>query len=585
MNGSSIVSAMAARVLLAVWLVALSGATLANVNCDSGSICTQTIELNPGWNAIYVQVEPEDVETEDHVAAALRLDSGDNNLDNIESIWMWVARRAKIDFIQEPDPENMISSPGWLRYFPSDSTQAFLTNLHAISANRAYLIKLAGSNTATLTISGKPAMPRMEWEPNAFNLTGFHVDPANEILFADFLAGSPAHQGQDVYQLVDNQWREVNQANTSVEPGKAYWIFSKGGSDYSGPLTVEIPQITSLEYGASTDQNTLRFKSWAPSVNTVTVKIAPSTPGFYQPVDNLDSSKGWSSIEASTAITLEQNSVDGSIKSGFLKLGLRRADLPEGQISTVLDVTGGGSRWLIPVRGKVEARIGLWLATVTLDHVSEVHNYRHNCLIDPNDENAGTQLCLDAEGFPLAADNELDKPVSRNANFSFRAILHDDGQQLKLLKDVILMRDEVSESARYVLLTDDTKISQYSGVQLRDGELVGRRISTAAYDFPGESLLMEGDMASVATAQISLANNASTNPFRHVYHSDHGKGYPVTRTMKFEFSDTGSTDLSAGYDQKTGSYREVVNGLHKWPIVASGTFTLQHVAQISTLNE
>ena len=44
-----------------------------------------------------------------------------------------------------------------------------------------------------------------------------------------------------------------------------------------------------------------------------------------------------------------------------------------------------------------------------------------------------------------------------------------------------------NKPGQYVLLTDDTLIPMFGGSALRDGESVGRRISTVGYDFPSSA--------------------------------------------------------------------------------------------------
>jgi hypothetical protein len=110
-------------------------------------------------------------------------------------------------------------------------------------------------------------------------------------------------------------------------------------------------------------------------------------------------------------------------------------------------------------------------------------------------------------------------------------------------------------------------------------------MSTMAYDFAGDTLAMAGGLDGVLTADIVLAADAPTNPFRHYYHADHGgDGYEVVRRMEFTFGPVGE-GLGANYDVKQGTYREVISGLHKEQIVAAGSFTLRHAAQIDTLNQ
>ena len=195
--------------LVVVWLMMTWGTASAVVTCQSGDNCTQTILLNPGWNAVYLKVKPADdaKETEQVFADFL-----DGTGPQISSVWTWLAKRANIEYVQNPDSGNMLNQPGWLRFFPADSDESLLTNLFTMTVNWAYLVKLEGTTPAPLVITGKPQVPRGDWKSNTLNLTGFYVDDATPPTYEDFFASSPAHKDQIIYRLDSGsgQWQVVN---------------------------------------------------------------------------------------------------------------------------------------------------------------------------------------------------------------------------------------------------------------------------------------------------------------------------------------------------------------------------------------
>ncbi len=585
----------AAPYILAFLLSLGSGLVSAQVSCDSGAVCTQTITLTPGWNSIYVQVNPQDNQTEQVLAELL-----DGTGPQLSSVWTWLAHRAKVEFIQDPAPSNLLSESGWLRYFPAQSQQAFLTNLHAIQANRAYLIKLEGVQDVTLSISGTPVVPKANWEPGSFNHVGFHVDPQNLPTFRDFFASSAAHQGQPIYQLIADQWRKVDPLTTVIQPDVAYWVFSNQGSDYTGPLHVELPQLNRLEYRSTLKQLTAELQNTQATTQSVSIAVVGAAPGMLYPNPDQAATQPWLPLPQPLTMQL---AVDGTSR---LPLGLKRADFHPGNFEHTLEITSSaGSRWLIPVTASAPPLHSLWVGTVTIDQVSQAQNYQHDCVDEKVDgeylpnlatQGSGYDLCRDAEGFPVGDSGSVLTPVA--AEFSFRIILHrDTANQVRLLKDVIQMWEDGVDGApgHYVLLTDDTLIPNYKGVTLRGGEAVGRRISTMAYDFPGDTLDMSGLLGQSLSATLNLAPTAPSNPYRHYYHPDHNnlavdyatpnnEAYGITRTMELTFTE--STDqIGSGYDYMEGSYREVVSGLHKYPIIAAGHFSLRHSAPTEELNQ
>ncbi len=104
---------------------------------------TQSIELQPGWNAIYVELAPENNDIEDIFSGI-----------PVASVWRWIPDKLGKDFITDP-AEGLMNLDGWYGYFPEPKPEAFLSNLYTLSANTAYLVKLEGSTAKTIQITGK----------------------------------------------------------------------------------------------------------------------------------------------------------------------------------------------------------------------------------------------------------------------------------------------------------------------------------------------------------------------------------------------------------------------------------------------
>ena len=226
-----------------------------------------------------------------------------------------------------------------------------------------------------------------------------------------------------------------------------------------------------------------------------------------------------------------------------------------------------------------------------------------------------------AGGPPAAPTGDPNAPTPTGSEFSFRLILHADETdgKVRLLSQVIQMWQEgtwrpdpndlgkqiVDEPGHFVLLVDDALIPDYSGAAMRDGQLVGRRISAPA--FPGLTAaqgVMGGTAAAGATFDpspgntvtltITLAADAPTNPFRHLYHPDHdddAESYAVTRVLTLTFADadadgrpiTGVPSLDWGGAEIGGIYEETITGLHRDPLHIKGTFVLHKVSDVNTL--
>jgi hypothetical protein len=153
----------------------------------------------------------------------------------------------------------------------------------------------------------------------------------------------------------------------------------------------------------------------------------------------------------------------------------------------------------------------------------------------------------------------------------------------------------VEERVRRVLVTDDTLLGNYEGVIRRDGKLVGLRIGSAAFQFdedPGATgpgaLDLTGKIGPGETLEGTLLLDAGhpVNPFKHKYHPDHRSGFDIERRIALTFdSETDPDDPGSGVDAFAGDYSEIIEGIHKIPVVAEGRFTIERVSQVPTLND
>jgi hypothetical protein len=519
------------------------------LDCNA-DVCTQAFELKAGWTAIFLEVAPDPREIKVLFQGL-----------PVDSVWTWNPKISSIEFIQNPS-EDLVKQPAWLRYFPDSRPEAFLTNLFILQANRAYLVKMSAA--ATLTVTGQPALPKINWVPNSFNFVGFHVDESPPT-FETFFAPSEAHAGQAIYQLNDdgNAWEWVDATITPIQSGEAYWVYCEGGSDYRGPLDIEISQGDRLDYGVSLDEQTIRTKNLTTSEKTVLLTVlspAGQTPLVYRNFDPTAVER-WPILPVSLSVA-----PDLDVR---LRLGMQRDVIAPGTYAATLKIADdAGTRWLVPVNASAPELRGLWIGTVAIQKVGEVHS-----------------------------DSTTD-PTTVAAEFQFRILIHvDKDERIRLLKEVIQMWQDGNngEPGHFVLLTDDSLIPQYKGVSLQDGELVGRRISSVAYDFPGHYVDMNGSFGGMLSCNIVLEPDFPTNPFKHKYHPDHDnlsadyklpteEAYRITRKITLGFENPDGTELGAGYSILGGTYREEVMGLHKNPIIAEGKFSLILATVTDVLN-
>lgn len=192
---------------------------------EVGLMRTQTLELQPGWNAIYLEVDPA-ISSPDELFGELPIDM----------VATYATSTKSAQFIGDPSAE-MLNAYGWAVWYAPSRPDGFLSSLYMIYGAKPYLVHAL--TNLTLSIAGTDVWQTMQWKPDAFNFVGFSVAEQGPPTFGQFFAASPAHNHNKLYRLVQGTWRQVlSPAAESMRSGEAFWIFCDGRSDYTGPLAV-----------------------------------------------------------------------------------------------------------------------------------------------------------------------------------------------------------------------------------------------------------------------------------------------------------------------------------------------------------
>lgn len=566
-----------------VWVGILSGNGLA-----WGEWGRQTLDLSPGWNAIFLEVQP----VANDCGAVF---SG----IPVESVWLWNKRFEPVQFVQEPgnlSPKH----PDWLTWFPPEHESAFLTDLYVVNAGQCYLVQLAGSTGHTVLIEGRREVRNINWVPDSFNFVGFHVDGGAPPTFKRFFSADKALSSQPVYRTLANGANQLvqNPETETLRQGEAYWVYCQGASHFSGPLRVDFPIREGLVFGDKLREQTLKLTNESDEPRNVTVRLLPSQrpEKSSEPLVNYAgdvalsyySLISWVKLESPLSFTMPP----GRIQE--IQLAVRRADMrqtqnPEALYESVLEVSDDkGMLYRIPVSSKGAITwTGLWVGDVSLNAVSEAGN---------------------------SFDPLTPKPVAQP--FQFRIILHvDENNVARLLQHVSLMQVQATlgpspedpgvqietSPARYVALSNDALIPEYEGISLKDGRLVGRRISAPAFSF-GEPVTLTGQIAEELSGTLLVDYRDPLNPFMHRYHPDHNnldehysqelpeglESYTFSRAITLAFTEQDPESLGLpewGYELIGGNYTEVLSGVHVRDIYMSGTFRMTKVLDVPVLND
>jgi len=573
------------------WCAILAGISLFPVCGALGQQLTQTITLKPGWNAVWLEVDPTN-RNPTVVFAGLPL----------LSVWTWSERVTATDFIQNPATAGWNKSK-WLGWFPPESPEAALGNLFSIIPSRAYLLHVGGASPVSWAVTGSVIPQPTTWSPNQYNLRGLPVDPASPPTFREFFRHSLAHwdTGNDattpIYRLNTNGvWSAVTPENT-LRRNEAYWIFTSGASDYGAPegltaSTGDRVYFSPLVIRASltlanrtAEPRTLTFKSLMPT-SPATLGIKVENPFVADP----NQSRTFLHLHSETLQPGQQRR---------LTIYLDRTQSPSGSNGTLFTVSdqegtlhylsiasdGGGQP--DATEDKSFALGGLWLGAVTLNAVGEAH-----------------------------ATNSL-APTPVQSPFSMRLLVFvDTNGAASLLREATLVTlpntytnavgtnttgglvtNLITIPGLPVLLSDPALVSQYQSRYQYTAAAV-RRFTAAQFDNSnptGVPLVGSFVTNGSVTCTLNLPFDHPTNPYYHRYHPDHDnldatykmtvpEAYSLTRKVELNFTPIGSGVPSYGVDGLDGIYQETVSGLHKVPLLTSGTFTLQRISIVNVLN-
>lgn len=327
-------------------------------------LSTQTLILNPGWNAVYMEVQPQPEQC-DQLFQGLP----------VKSVWAWNRQFSSVQFIE--DMSTIVPDrPEWLTYFPDDSGKSFLTNLFSIQGGKAYLINIDSDTPVTLTISGVAALPSYEWMPDSFNLVGFHISP-NTITAKQFFSPSAAHNGQPVYQLNESgRWTVLNE-NALLQPGNAYWVFCKGTSTYHGTFSPILEQGKGLDFGTLLNEQVLRIKNDTSSENVIQINpqssaiSSKSLRSLSTPILKYfsDSEQKWKDLSETLSITIPANAETAIRLAIIRKITTTRSDTTIEGLLTISDLQGTCYRIPVSAQNLSANRSGLWIGTATINKV------------------------------------------------------------------------------------------------------------------------------------------------------------------------------------------------------------------------
>ena len=207
----------------------------------------QTVALEKGWNAVWLEVQPTNASVTAFFAGM-----------PVDIVAAYTLPVSEAQFVKNT-AVNVQTLAGWNVWYAPYRADAPLTRLDMLAVNTGYLIHAL--DAVTLTFSGEVVAERIRWTPNSYNLVGFPVAARGGPTFSEFFQGPAAHNHNKIYRLVNGGWRQVlNPANETLRSGEAFWVYCDGASDFQGPLSVKASSTLGLVLGDAT-KGSIEFRN------------------------------------------------------------------------------------------------------------------------------------------------------------------------------------------------------------------------------------------------------------------------------------------------------------------------------------
>jgi hypothetical protein len=539
-------------------LVAFSVLALVGPVQAQGGWHTQTFQLEAGWNAIWIDVDPVP-STPEAMLAGL----------DYERISTFIPGRA----------------PGDRGFWASqlENHPPYVSTLSRIVGKQGYFIKM--NAPGMLTVTGRPLNKGISFYSRGANLFGGDFDPGNSPTFAQALS-DPNLQGKGVriFELLDDTdtYAELQMADLMV-PGVAYMITVSQDVPDVRPFEVETPQ-EGLQFGTEGYSQIVTFRvPISQNPRQLQVEFFPSAqpPAGEAPVVG-GADFAW--------LQYREQICKGGANDGQPCLTL--SDCPGGLCvkGDWMDFMAGGKTLTIPPGqslAQLEIRAVRTGREATMNKGAVPGSYQARLAITDLNTKNRTILGVGMEIRPLEGLWFGQARLSQVNSYSATDELSEAAPMTMPL--ILAIPDPATGEHRL--------LDRVSVTIRRDGRDLERRFDSLFFTEPVD--LVESDplngngTSGLLSGNVVLPSDHPLNPYRHRYNPEHREGYEVSRQIELEFG-SASIDPATGLqplledlqgnNQLVGTYRETITGLSLVPIVVQGPFSLTRLAETTDLD-
>ena len=570
---------------------------------------TQSMTLKPGWNAVYLHVDPS------HVS----LDTLLGSTGMIDEIWLWQTPASQLQFVNSPQ-QPITPNSQWAVWNRAPGNVDTFTLLRP---NAAYLVRNAAATNVVWNLVGKPVLPRYDWTSTGQNFIGFptpSISPPNFEKFLDQVPGLALDAEVFRYPggtMSPTPVPALLYPGTAVQRGEAFWMRAKDYNSYFGPLGVSLQSGgNTVDFGSRLGTYSLRLRNHSDLTNTFTLRLLPSEnapagqpasvgvppllvrgPRRASDLAYLHTTLTTSQVPTNHQVTLTPRGQPGSEVE--VVLGLNRTAMT-GAVGTryagILRFadTNGLSQIDVGVSAAVADTAGLWVGDASVTNVAQ---YLVTYAKNPDGTPRLANVTTNGAAYVAISTNTTMANVVRPV--PLRLITHNDTNGgARLLQRVFVGLNAANVQ---ILATDEALL----GTTNRDG---ARRISAAHLPFAhtntpwlGTGLLKEGNNVRF-TVPLDYRDQTS-NPFLHTFHPDHdnldarfgrvqvqgAESYTIERAITLAVTAPGTdfTSLTTSRDTLTGIYNETITvrgkGSSSRQFNLQGDFSLRRISNIPLL--
>lgn len=495
---------------------------------------TEDFEVVPGWNAIYLHVDPS------HEALELLVQR-----TPITEVWLWAPSTSTAQFVTSVQDSTDFGS-NWISW---DSTDSANSSLQKFIGNAAYLVYVATTyhdgladktvseeQPYTFSLTGKVVPPAYTWTASGQNFIGFSTRPGFEPSFENFfaLAETLDTSATEVYHYPGGELGASNPllvdapVNTSVTRGRAYWVRDSDYNRFFGSFSLTLQDSDGVHFGTSLSAYSIRLSNTANEEHTVSLEVVDSelpddgsflvaAPPILVRGDLDPTTFSYPFADPSTSTLSWTLAASGEVGSSIeIVFGIDRAamtgatgDLYGAILRFTDNISGTGYTQIdLPTTAEKGSFAGLWVGEAEITQVQQdLSDY------EVDDDGA---IVLDDDGSSVASATDLSfGGVARS--YPLRLIMHleEDGTT-RLLQRVYYGLDA---DAFPILGTSQ-------GLLNADYLDVARRITAVHLPWSEDNDFWTFDNALDQTGTLTTTvttdySDQAANPFLHTYHPDH----------------------------------------------------------------